>query len=698
MDKFFYPESVAVVGVSSSATNLARQILENLVRFRYQGRVYAVGSRRDEIDGFTVYASVLEIEEPVDLAILLVPAKTVPAVVEECGQKGVRNVIVESGGFRELDGEGSDAEHRLLQVCRKWGIRMIGPNCMGVINQENGLCSPFADYVSPFFPGGLSVLSQSGGVGMSFAMDLNADSIGLNKFISYGNGLDIDEVELLDYLGQDEGTRIISAYVEGITRGRDFLRVISRMDKPVVVLKSNTTRASRPVAASHSAMLSGDEDVLNAAFRQVGVLRVPNSLVWANVSKQLTLPLMQGNRLAILSRSGGHAVLAADTAHKFGFELVRFPQAFYDACRQFFANSVVNLQNPLDLGQIFYPPVLAHILEETLRLDEVDGVLFIHTYRRGENDELAHQLIGQIMPLIQKYNKPVSTVLFTDPDEQAFVGSTYRLPCFATPYHGVQALAYSRDALRLAERRRPFDENEGESAPEDAKALVEKLAANGRRTSMRDAYALMAAYGVPLAPHRFVTAKDDLPTTAAELGYPLALKLDHPSALHKSDIGGVVLDIRTDQELLAAWENIRRAATEHGLGEDAIEALVQKMAPRGYELFVGGKRDVSFGPVVLAGMGGVLTEVIRDIGCRVAPVTAADASEMLEETRAARLLDGHRGQGPADSYALIELILTVSRLLLDCPQIDQIDLNPVVVHPAGKGLTVLDARIVLSND
>lgn len=694
MDKFFNPQSVAVVGVSPSITNLAKKILQNLKRFNYQGKIYAVGNRPDTVEGFQLYPSVLEIKEAVDLAILLVPARNVSRVVDECGEKGIKRVIIESGGFGEYKGGTQNFEQELLETCRKWDIRLIGPNCMGVINQKNGMCSPFHTYVTPFVEGALSIISQSGGVGMSFAQDLTAESIGINKFASYGNGLDIDEVDLIEYFAEDEDTEVISAYMEGITRGQDFMRAVSRMQKPVVVLKSNTHRSAHTVAASHSNVRSGDEEVLDAAFKQVGILRVPNTRVWANASKQLTMPLMKGNRLAVLSRSGGHAVLAADAAGHYGFELPKLPKEFFEGCKQYLQQSVIDLGNPLDLGQIIHQPVLSHILEEAMKLDEIDGVVVIHSYNSRESDsDQAHQFIGNISELITRYNKPITTVLFTDPIERQHIREMFRLPTFSTPFNAIQALAYSRDANRLADRRRPFDTEDDEKAPENASKLIADLKASGKAPSIKDAFVLMEEYNVKLAPYSFVHSLDEAINKAGEVGYPLALKLVHEMVVHKSEAGMVVMDIRNENELEENWIRLDEKAKQLGFSDGMETALLQHTAKEGWEMYVGTKRDLAFGPVVSAGMGGILTDVIDDVSHRIAPLTAADANDMLEETRAFKLLEGFRSRGPSDTYALIELILSVSRMMTQLKDIATININPVVVHPSGNGITVLDARI-----
>lgn len=695
MREFFYPDSVAVIGVSSSTSNLARRILHNLRRFHYTGRIYGVGPREEEVEGVRLHSSILDLPEAVDLAVLLIPAKNIPSVAEECGRKGVKRLVIESGGFREFEGSRSDVERETLEVCRRHGIRFIGPNCIGIINRDNGLCTPFVRFIAPFQPGGgVSVLSQSGGVGASYIQDLTSEHVGISKFVSFGNGLDIDEVELISYLGEDPDTTVISCYLEGISRGREFLRAVSRLTKPVVVFKSNTQPQAHPIATSHSAALSGDDDVLDAAFRQVGIQRVNGLQEWASVTKGLMLPPMRGSRLAILSRSGGHAVLAADEAERQGFCLPPFPSEFFESCRQYFERSVITLQNPLDLGQIYFHAIFTHVLEETLKLDSIDGVIFLHMYDSLQEADTSRLFVANIVPLMQKYQKPVAVFLASQRDERQYVRENYRLPLFRTPGQAVRALATSRSISEALARRRPFDLREGglgEEGPPIAQLIREK--AKGERPDLSTALGLFKDLGVTLAPYRVVHSREELSEAARALDYPLALKMIHARASHKTDVGGVQINLRDEGALIAAWDDIAREAERAGLEGGLSKALLQKMSDKGWELFVGAKRDKNFGPVVLAGAGGVLAEVIRDVAMRVAPITEADAREMLDETRASRLLKGFRSQPPADVEALVRLLRIISRMMIERPDIDELDLNPVIVHPAGEGLTVVDARI-----
>ncbi len=698
MDGFFNSESIVVVGVSSSPTNLAKRILFNLQRFRYEGNVYAVGPREEEVEGYPVVRSILDIEEEIDLAVLLVPASNIPEVVEDCGKKGIKRLIIESGGFREFAGDASEHERRMLEICRKYGIRFIGPNCIGVIHRDNGLCTAFSSFVTPFKRGGISVLSQSGGVGISYIGDLTSENVGINKFVSYGNGLDIDEVEVIEYLGQDEKTSLISCYLEGISNGREFMRVVSRLDKPVVVLKSNTQQIAHRIATSHTAAVAGDETVMDAAFRQVGVLRVDNTLVWTNVTKALTLPLMRGNRIAILSHSGGHSVLAADAAAKCGFELPRFPASFFEACEQYFRQSVARLQNPLDLGQILYDTVLSHILEETLKLDEFDGVVLFHSYDAEQDSDETRSFISQIRPLMERYGKPVLAVLSTQRDERQYIRENYQLPLFRSPYHAVQALAYSRDAFRVSQQRRPFDRVPIPKGGEKARTYLTEAVIHGRHPRWEEGLQMMEAYGFPIAPFKVVHSREQALQAADEIGYPVAIKIIHPDAPKKTAVGGVELNLKNEYGIVTGWDEVAHAAKHANLCDDMNCAIVQRMADTGWELFVGAKRDPIFGPVVMAGSGGVLAEVVEDLAVRVAPLSEEDVLDMLSETKAARLLEGFAGSGKADTKALVNLIMTVSQLLIDLDEVEELRLNPVVVHPRHQGITLVDTRIVFRED
>ncbi len=696
MRTFFFPKSVVVIGVSSSRTNLARRILHNLKRFGYTGKVHAVGPRVEEVEGHQVHGSVLDIKENIDLAIVLTPAKAVPEIADQCGKKGIKRLLIESGGFGEYEGTQSPTEQKLVEICKKHDIRFIGPNCIGIINRQNGLCTPFARVMDRFYEGGVSILAQSGGVGASFAMDMTFEFVGVSKFVSFGNGVDVDEAELIRFFDEDEETAIIAPYIEGIQDGRKFLELTSQVKKPIVMLKSNIGGASSKIACSHSAALAGDNDVISAACQQAGIVRVPNYLSWTNATKQLLLPPFKGKRLGVLSRSGGHAVLAADAIGEFGFELPPFPTQFFEEVKEYFQGGIINLQNPLDLGQIFYYPVLAHIIEAALKVDELDGVLFIHTYDAEHEGDMAHTLISQIPELMERYNKPVTIVLHTQHEERGYVRENFKIPVFRTPYNAVEALHYSHLNYCYLKDKKPWPKFTQTSMLEHTKPLLDKIVAEKREPLLEEALEICRAQGLPLLPYEIANSKEDAIKAAERLGYPVVLKLSHPEASHKSDVGGVALDIRNDDELIQAFERLQQAALN--LPEAPYSISVQQLAAPGAEIIVGGKTDPIFGPVVLTGSGGIMTEICQDSTVRVAPIDEKEAEKMLTQIKAFKQLKGFRGQPELDIKALTEVISKISHMLVELEDIGEIDLNPVIVHEAGKGISIVDARIILKRE
>ncbi|MFU8771288.1 MAG: acetate--CoA ligase family protein, partial [Anaerolineales bacterium] len=386
MRDFFYSTNIAVIGVSSRPTNLGRNIVANLVEYGFNGVVHAVGPRGGVIETRRIYPSITEVPDQVDLAVILTPAKTVPSILEECGQKGIRRVIIETAGFREYGEGGRQLEQEIQQIAHQYSIRFIGPNCIGAINMENGFCVPFARLTKFVKPGDISIITQSGGVGMS-ALNLMAnEGLGLNKFVSIGNMLDVSAEDLLEYLIEDEGTNLVFVYLESINDGRRLMEIARKSHKPILIFKANIGSLGQKIALSHTASLASDDRVVAAAFHQSGVIRVRDATSLGNNLKILRLPSLKGKNLAVISRSGGHAVLAADACELAGFNLAHFPDKFLREIESYFRASVIRLTNPLDLGDLFDLDMYARIVEQTLQLPSVDGVVFLHTsLSEGEN-------------------------------------------------------------------------------------------------------------------------------------------------------------------------------------------------------------------------------------------------------------------------------------------------------------------------
>jgi len=681
MHRIFYPQSIVVIGVSEKPDNLARNIILNLRTFGYSGALYAVGRERGEVYGVPIVPSLDEVPDGVDLAVILVPAPLVPGLMETCGRKGIRRVVIESGGFSEFSEQGRQLEEQLKEIARRWSIRFVGPNCISVVNLDAGVCLPFAHIGRETLRfGPVSVIAQSGGVSITYAEMFSAAGLGVNKVVSIGNKADLDEVDYLAYLLEDPGTRIVCLYLESVDDGRGLMSLARRSEKPIIVHKANRGTASQSIARSHTAALANDDRIVGAAFRQAGILRADSFGDAVSMALGLTLPPVRGDDIVVISRSGGHAVIAADFVEKYGFRLAPLPQSFTDAVRALFRADVIAPTNPLDLGVIFDFDLYARIVEQTLRMLKPDAVLLINTYSRSEA-EGAHRLAKQVDAIVQDTGMPVAFCAYGEGGAARELIGEVSMPIFTDMEDAIRALAASREWHRRRARRQVL--------PEDAPTGPRRPRSLG---TMDGALALCREYGIPVAPWAVADDPEGAAEAADGLGYPVVLKALSARVLHKSDVGGVVLGLNDGAAVRREAEAMRARVLSQVPDATDLRFLVQRMVSGGVEVILGGKQDPSFGPVVMFGLGGVFVEVFGDVAFRVAPLTRADAEEMIAEVRGRALLEGARGRPPADREALIGAILAFSRLLVKNPDIAEIEINPLLALP--EGVVAVDARWV----
>lgn len=694
MREILYPNSVAVIGVSEKADNLGRNIVANLVEFGFDGIVYAVGPSGGVIETRRIYRSVGDIPDHIDLAVILTPAKTVPGLMEECGQKGIRWAVIETAGFREYGEQGRLLEEQISQVADKYGIRFVGPNCIGIINMDNGLSVPFTRLRKLIKIGNVSIISQSGGVGLAAMNIMASEGLGLNKFISVGNMLNISAVDLLETLIEDEGTNLIFMYLESIRNGRRLMEVARRTNKPIVVFKANIGKLGQRIAASHTASLSSDDKVVDAAFHQAGILRVRDATTFGNSLKILELPPMRGKNLAIISRAGGHAVIAADACELSGFTLAEFPRSFLEQIEQHFRASVIRLTNPLDLGDLFDLDVYAQIVEQTLRLDNVDGIVFLHTSMDTEH-YASRVLLERIIGLVEMYDKPVAYYVSADAQETNYLKQTYTYPIFTQVVETIRALEMNHHQCC------GFGHLKAEAAPvfpvdsPAVRAIIETAQLERRDLLLTEAMMVLEKYGIPTARSVSATSVGEAQQAADEMGYPVAIKVIAEQVSHKSDVGGVQLNLRNRGAVAEAFEDMMNRMAKVYPSAKLDGVLVQPMVTGGRELILGGRQDSQFGPVVLVGLGGIFVEIFEEVSVRVTPITEFDAHEMIDELRGAQILKGTRGLKPADIEAVMKALLRLSQLLNDFPEIRELDINPLMVFHEGEGCLALDARMIL---
>ncbi len=684
---FFYPRNIAVIGVSPVKNNLGKNIVYNCLYFGYPGEVIPVGLSKGVAYGQKIHENIESIDRDIDLAVILTPAKTIPGILEQCGRKGIKHAVIESGGFSELGKEGEPLEKACVEVARRYGIRFIGPNGIGVTNLDNGLVLPFMPLRTDITLGPVSILAQSGGVGLSYLNFLAEENIGLNKFVSMGNKLNVDENDLLGYLIQDEGTKIILVYLEGFKDARRFIEVASTSTKPILVHKSNRFEASARIAHSHTAALFADDSLVDSALEQAGCIRLNTMDDSMDYLKSQTLPPLRGNRLAVISRSGGHAVIAADACGHYGFSLPRFPEEILKKVESRLRAHVIRLQNPLDLGDLFELEFYAFIVEEMLKRDDVDGVVLVHGYQAGFEREPSRTLVKRVERLVDQYKKPVACVIFAAALEKDYLRKSVKIPIFSAPENAMRAfnLSYKWPFRKPSPLQVLSLDRVNHEKAQEAVARGEKTG----HLLLHESLQLLEHYGFSVPAYALVKTEAEALQFRRTSKGPMAMKINSPHFSHKSDLGGVHLNIKTQAEAEKAFRKLA------ALGGDETEVLVQTMVTRGREVILGGKRDQSFGPIVLFGLGGIFVEALKDVVWRVAPLSYEEARRMIASIRGARVLQGIRGEKPCDIETVADLLVRLSHMLIDFPQIREIDINPVMVFPEKEGARAVDARVLL---
>ncbi len=696
MDRLFRPRSVLVVGVSPRPGNLAANIVHNLIRSGYPGRIHLFGRSPGNVCGHAIVTDWAALPRDIDLAVLLVPAAEAVAAVDACGALGCRRMVIESGGFDEHSGSGQALADELLAAARRHGIRFTGPNGIGVMDLGTPMAVPFMQF--PDFPkgGDLHLLAQSGGVGIAYFEALARENLGVGCFVSMGNKLDLDECDLLDYL-RGRAPRGVCLYLEDLRDGRRFFEATRDYPCPLIVQKASITKAGAKAASSHTAAVAVDDRIVDALLRQNRVARVRDLRSLVSQAKALSMPPLAGPRLAILSRSGGHAVIAADHAELHGFVLPPLPATMAAAARAARRAGVIEPANPLDLGDVFDFGVYEELARQALASSEIDGVVFVHTWGPGVERDPSRRLVAALGELSRAAGKPLFVAAIAAGEDLAALKLADELPLFESPEEAMEAAAASLWHQRAAAQR----PSPGPAPLPDfaAPAEVARIVAEASPGPLPagQALELARAMGLQVADFAVARAAAQAGPLAESLGYPLAMKLLCPDLPHKSDSGGVVLQVSSRAEAEAVDARLRGLAATLLPGAAVEGVLLQRMEPGLREVFVGGRNDPSFGPVVLVGLGGVLVEVFGDVALRLAPLAERDLDDMLAEPLSFRALQGGlRGLPAADLPALRRTLLLVSRLLLEQPRVSELDLNPLKLHRVGGGAVAVDARVRLS--
>jgi len=689
---FFNPSGVALLGASSHPGKLSYGILRNMLSYGYRGHVYPVNPKAESILGLRCYADIRQVPDPVDLAVIIVPAPAVPDVLEASGERGIRAAIIISGGFKEVGAEGAALERRCLEIARRYQMRLIGPNCVGTLDLYSGLNTTFIQGVPA--KGGIGFISQSGAVGGGVIDFWREKGIGFANFTSLGNEADLTETDLIEYLADEPNTRVIVAYVESIRDGQRFMQVAREVTrhKPIVMLKAGRTEAGARAVSSHTGSLAGANEAYHAAFLQSGVIEVDSVSQLFEVAMALdTQPLPAGRRVAIITNAGGPAALASDSLANHGLQLAALSPETRQALRQAL-NPAAQVDNPVDMLGGAEPPDYAFALSQTLSDPEVDAAITILVPQALVNPaDVAQSIIasaaGKKKPLLTCFMGDYSIVQARQILHEAGI-PMYQFPEGIGPVLG----ALWRYAQWRAQPQAEFQPPSGCNT-----TLAETWLKRAPHVALGEAESrpVLAAYGLPLIPGAVAHTPEEAVSIANEIGYPVVMKVVSPDILHKSDVGGVRLNVRNAEEVRTAFDDLEKSIRSR-LPQAALEGmLVEAMARPGQEVIVGMRRDANFGPLMMFGMGGIYVELFRDVAFRIAPLSRQEALAMIDETRAGKLLRGYRGQTEADVEALVEVILRLGQLALDFRTIQEMEINPLRVLPKGQGALALDCRILL---
>jgi acetate---CoA ligase (ADP-forming) len=684
MRAFFEPASVAVVGASRDRGKIGSEVLHNLLASGYTGRLAVVHPSAAEIDGVTAFPRVTDVTGAVDLAVICVPAPAVAGVIDDCIGKGVKALVIITAGFAETGAEGRAAEAGLLARVRRAGIRLVGPNCMGLINTHRDvrLNATF----SPVYPpaGRVAMSTQSGALGLAILDYARKLHIGLSTFVSIGNKADVSSNDLIQYWANDPDTNVILLYVESFGNPRKFSQIARRVArrKPIVAVKSGRSASGARAASSHTGALASSDVIVDALFRQAGVIRTNTLEELFDVASLLAnQPVPRGRHVAILTNAGGPGILAADACEAHGLALPALSEASIEALRSFLPATAA-LGNPIDMIASASAAQYERALEVVLADERVDAVLVIFIPPLVTKEEDVARAVQQVAAAHQ--NKPVIGIFMSSEGAPPLLAP---IPSYIFPEAAATALARAAaygEWLHAPEGTVPaFDDLDRDGA----RAIVDAaISGGGGWLTPEDATSLVRSVGIRTAAERTVQTEDAAVEAAEGMGYPVVLKAVGPTLLHKTDVGGVALDLETPDALRRAWRGV-----EARLGDRMTAGLVQEMVTGGVEMLVGATEDPTFGPVLACAMGGTLAELLADSQFRLHPLTDRDAEGMVSGLRGARLLSGHRGSPPADVPALRDALLRLSALVDLCPEIAEVDVNPLVVLP--QGVRALDIRV-----
>ncbi len=699
IDTLFNPRSIAVVGASATKGKLGNSVVVNLIDSGYPGKIYPVNPKGGEILGLKTYRSLTEINSDVDVAVIVIPAKFVQPVVEECGKKGVKALVIITAGFKEIGHEGQQAEKRIVELAEQYDMVIQGPNCLGIVNTSAPYNASFAAGTPK--KGSIAFASQSGAL-MTGILDWSLmENIGFSKFVSLGNKSHLNEADFIEAFGNDPDSTFILLYIESVVDGPRFMEVCRKIapHKPIFIVKSGVSAAGARAASSHTGSLAGSDTAYDVAFKQSGVIRAEGMAELfdvANVFDDMHLPA--GNRVAIVTNAGGPGIITTDACEASGLEIAQFTQATIESLKAGLPPAA-SVYNPIDALGTATPQDYALCIEASLQDENVDSVLVLLTPQAMTKPTETAQILVDSR---EKYpNKPLLAV-FMGGQTMVYprvVLNAGRIPVFDFPERAVNAIA---ELYNYTMRR---DSLRDETVPkfkvdtDKVREIIDLVKKDERRVLLgSEAHLIAEAYGIRVAKTRLATSSEEAREIATEIGYPVVLKIASPDIVHKTDIGGIKVGLESPEEVEDAFLSILENVRTHVPRAVVYGVDVQEMAEKGRELIIGCSRDVQFGPMLMFGAGGIYVNFLKDVAFRLAPLTRSDAIDLIEETRISTLLKGVRGELPGDIEAIKDTILRISQLVIDFEEIVELDINPAFSYEKGKGAIAVDVKMTIGGE
>jgi acetyltransferase len=695
LDSILTPQSIAVVGASATPGKIGYTVLNNLINQGFNGKIYPINPGATEILGLQAYSSVLDVPGVIDAAVMTVPAKVIPQAIEECGKKGIKGLIVITSGFSEVGKR--ELEQEIVELAHRYGSSILGPNIVGVLSNSVGMNASFAPYLP--LAGKASLISQSGALLIALDAATYIRKVGFDKLISIGNMSDIDFADLIEWLNDDPNTSCITLYIEGFKNGRTFMDVCRKSEKPIIALKSGVSAHGAAAAASHTGSLAGAAKVYGAAFQQAGVVQAADLDNLFDRTLGLSLqPPMKGENMLIITNGGGVGVLATDAAEKYDLPLKFAPPELQAELKKHMPD-FGSAKNPVDITGMAGNEWYHNSIKAAYAHDWVEGLVVLYCETAVTDPMQIAQAIKAAIDTTGVKGKPV-TVSFVG-GERSAAAMTWLvengIPAYGAPDTAVNVMSALREFARMKVIANEPVTLCGSQNRIEAMRIIDQARADGRDSLTEiEAKQVFAAYDLPVTKTLLATTEEEAVKLADKIGYPVVMKIVSPQILHKSDAGGVKVNIKDENSVREAFRTIIHNAKEYNAQAKIHGVAIQEMAPWGTEVILGSVNDATFGPTMMFGLGGIFVEVLKDVTFRVAPVSSSQALRMVGEIRGAPILAGVRGESPRDRAALAETVCAYSTMILDlADEISESDANPVLVYAEGRGVKVVDARIIL---